>query len=105
LGHRFNQKQLTEMGLIDGQADSDQLMDKCVELAKSEGQRVGWGVWGIIKVCLITSSASGELLTIWQDQVNQSIMDASRSNRPVLLGPQGAKQFWDRVGKDPKAKL
>lgn len=55
LGHRFNQKQLTEMGLIDGQAESEKLIDKCVELAQSEGQRVGWGVWGIIKVRLALS--------------------------------------------------
>lgn len=50
LGHRFNQKQLTDMGLIDGQVEPEQLMEKCIELGVKEGSRVGWGVWGIIKV-------------------------------------------------------
>lgn len=38
------------MGLLDGQAEPDQLLDKCLELGLKEGERVGWGVWGIIKV-------------------------------------------------------
>jgi len=50
LGHRFNQKQLTDMGLLDGTADSDKLIETCKELALREGPRVGWGVWGVIKV-------------------------------------------------------
>lgn len=50
LGHRFNQKQLTDMGLLDGQAEGDKLIEACVQLGLKEGQRVGWGVWGIIKV-------------------------------------------------------
>lgn len=50
LGHRFNQKQLAEMGLIDGQAEPEKLMERCLELGVTEGARVGWGVWGIIKV-------------------------------------------------------
>jgi hypothetical protein len=34
-------------------------------------------------------------------------MDASRSNRPVLMPFHEAKMFWDRVGEDKqdKAKL
>ena len=51
LGHRFNQAQLTSMGLLDGTAEPEKLMETCEELALREGQRVGWGVWGIIKVC------------------------------------------------------
>jgi enoyl-CoA hydratase/carnithine racemase len=57
LGHRFNQKQLTEMGLLDGTADPDKLLDTCKELALKEGPRVGWGVWGIIKVSPLYTSA------------------------------------------------
>jgi enoyl-CoA hydratase/carnithine racemase len=56
LGHRFNQQQLTEMGLLDGTADPEKLMDTCIELAQKEGPRVGWGVWGIIKVSMVQSS-------------------------------------------------
>lgn len=53
LGHRFNQQQLTEMGLLDGTAEPEKLMDTCIELAQKEGPRVGWGVWGIIKVSMV----------------------------------------------------
>jgi hypothetical protein len=41
------------MGLLDGTADPDRLMDACKELAEREGPRVGWGVWGVIKVSLL----------------------------------------------------
>jgi hypothetical protein len=41
------------MGLLDGTADPDKLMDVCKELAEREGPRVGWGVWGVIKVSLL----------------------------------------------------
>jgi enoyl-CoA hydratase/carnithine racemase len=51
LGHRFNQAQLTAMGLLDGTAEPEKLIETCKELALREGPRVGWGVWGIIKVC------------------------------------------------------
>jgi enoyl-CoA hydratase/carnithine racemase len=50
LGHRFNQAQLTSMGLLDGTAEPEKLIETCKELALREGPRVGWGVWGIIKV-------------------------------------------------------
>jgi len=38
------------MGLLDGTADPDKLIETCKELALREGSRVGWGVWGVIKV-------------------------------------------------------
>jgi hypothetical protein len=45
------------MGLLDGTADPDKLLDTCKELALKEGPRVGWGVWGIIKVSPLYTSA------------------------------------------------
>jgi len=95
LGHRFSQKDLIGMGLVDevvddvGEGKEGGLMRRAVEVGEREGVRVGFGVWGVIK-----------------DQLYHSVIEASRSNRPILLGPQAAKQFWDRVGKSPaKAKL
>jgi enoyl-CoA hydratase/carnithine racemase len=57
LGHRFNQAQLTAMGLLDGTAEPEKLIETCKELALREGPRVGWGVWGIIKVRLRNTSS------------------------------------------------
>jgi len=39
------------MGLLDGTAEPEKLIETCKELALREGPRTGWGVWGIIKVC------------------------------------------------------
>jgi hypothetical protein len=44
------------MGILDGTADPEKLMDTCVDLALKEGPRVGWGVWGVIKVSHAVSS-------------------------------------------------
>jgi hypothetical protein len=62
LGHRFNQAQLTSMGLLDGTAEPEKLIETCKELALREGPRVGWGVWGIIKVCLSL------VLSLWESE-------------------------------------
>lgn len=40
-----------------------------------------------------------------QDQLYHDIIDASRSNRSMLIGPQAAQQFFSRMELQPKAKL
>jgi len=53
------------MGLLDGTAEPEKLIETCKELALREGPRVGWGVWGIIKVCVLFGYASIDYSREW----------------------------------------
>jgi len=79
LGHRFNQAQLTAMGLLDGTADPEKLIETCKELALREGPRVGWGVWGIIKVCLLFRYTSTDPCRRWERRIRA----AARITTPI----------------------
>lgn len=50
LGVRFNQKDLLGMGLIDEIVDEAKLLQRAMDVAAKEGEKVGHGVWGSLKV-------------------------------------------------------
>lgn len=92
LGRRWTQSQALAAGIIDEIVEaggSDAVVSRAVEVGQREGVKVAPGPWGMIKA-----------------GVYHDVLDASKSERPVLFPPQEAAAFFKRIrGGETKAKL
>ncbi|GFZ43328.1 hypothetical protein JCM24511_01048 [Saitozyma sp. JCM 24511] len=93
LARRWKQSEALQIGLLDEIVDNTQpgsdgkLLERALEIAQREAPKIAAGSWGAMK-----------------DRLYHGYIDASHSNRAVLMPFHEAAVFQERVGRD-KAKL
>lgn len=86
LAKRWKQSELLAEGLIDEVVPEAQVVPRAIAVATQEGAKIGLGTWGAIK-----------------DGMFHAVIDASRSNRQVVMPQQEGAKFFARIKRQQAA--